>query len=176
MLLRHPYHIVKTYDLEPTFCTCPFCLHAATSPNMTALAKCFNDADCDANVPCSFATPDFMCQCASSNGSEVCIRMGRCVQQATCNNCKACVAAVGAFVRAQQQVAGSSAVSTVAANWNRDGKAIVDSLNIANVVSSNLVDAAAKAILDSPDGMLGKRAGGLCAQLQCKCLACPHTF
>jgi hypothetical protein len=151
-------------------CSRPYHLLAVTSPNMTAVAKCFSDDDCDTNIPCSYATPDFWCQCASTNGSETCTRMGKCVQQATCGNCAACVAAVGSFVKTQQQYTGSLAADTVAANWNRDGKAIVDSLNVVGVDSLELVAAAVNAIKASHEGMLGKRAGGLCAQLQCKLL------
>ena len=121
--------------------------------------RCFSDSDCSNGILCSFAVPEFWCNC--TGGEETCYPLGACLASATCPNCAACVAAVGSFVKGQQSLATAA---EAAANWDARSSSIVDSLQLGTVDT-----AAVKAvILASPNGNVGKRAGSLRAQMQCE--------
>jgi hypothetical protein len=135
----------------------------ADAPNVTAIGAdtCVADTDCT-DATCSFATAQFYCKCAA-NGTEFCTRLGKCKASATCANCAKCVVAVGAFVRGQQLLTTAGAVAD---NWKAQGAAIVAAIDVTGAD----VDVAAveEAIRLSPGGNIGKRAGSLCAQMQCE--------
>lgn len=145
-------------------CTCVFFAAAATRPNATITNQCFIKEDCpDADSQCSFASPKSWCQCNSATGVETCAFMGTCTKDATCTNCATCVAAVSSFVRSQQKQKDAAAV---AAAWTAQQSSIAAALGS----SLKVADAAAvaTAIANSYQGNLGKRAGSLCTQMQCR--------
>lgn len=89
--------------------------------------------------------------------------MGKCAAAANCTNCASCVAAVASFVNSQKDAVGSAAV---AAAWDAQFSSIKSALG---ALGDTLDPAAVKtAISNSRDGNLGKRAGSLCTQMQCK--------
>lgn len=134
----------------------------AVNPNVTEIGAdtCVTDTDCPTDVTCSFATAKFYCRCAST-GTEVCTRLGQCKASATCVNCAKCVAGVGAFVRAQQLLTTADAVAD---NWKAQGQAIATAIDAGDVDVATVE----VAIRSSPGGNIGKRAGSLCAQMQCE--------
>lgn len=143
---------------------------SATSVNVTDTTNCYSDADCGAGK-CSFASPQQWCQCFSNNGTDACTYIGKCVAAATCTNCAKCVAAVLPFVRSQQGVMDPAAVASA---WTARSAVIIAAVG-AGDVDAAVVSAATAAISASPNGNLGKRAGALCNQLQCK-FPSPHLL
>jgi hypothetical protein len=113
---------------------------------------------------CVFASARQWRQCNSSDGSEAVRQMGRCSAAATCANCATCVRAVGDFVETQQHILDAA---TVAANFGAAAPSILVGLGDLKASVTDLAGIQA-AIRLSNSGNMGKRAGALCAQMQCE--------
>lgn len=125
------------------------------------IGHCVATADCGSpDLMCSMASTSQMCTC--SNGLDTCTNLGSCVKT-PCKTCKDCVTSLQPFVTHEysnpDQVSVSNAFLNFCVGSSRD---------------SALCAKVATAVNTSQYGNLGKRAAGLCAQLN-ECTAETNT-
>jgi hypothetical protein len=103
-------------------------------------------------------------QCDSNSGKDKGFRIGSCIET-NCSSCATCVKAVSSYVMSQQEV---SSRTEVAANFLKQYSNISAGLKGLAFTRAN-ADTVAAAINSSHAGNIGRKAGGLCMQMQCEC-------
>lgn len=117
----------------------------------TATQACTGDG-----FRCSYAAGSRFCKCFG--GLDTCVPLGECYET-SCSICQDCITKVNAVVASTARSSNPAAISVAWKDF------CSSSLPRAN---NNDCLASAEAVLNSPNGNLGKRAATLCSWVKCK--------